>query len=1716
MPPPWERYQAAATPKGPWTRYQEAAPEPEGPWTRYQAGYESQAVMAEVEAEAAVPPPESFQGGSSGSQTPLGGENPAGLYRYPVTFPPGSFPSSEMVGAEDPAVMEEVLAGLEAAAAEGSIRPGELSLLQRLRRSAPARALLGRTLEERAGGLESAAPHAAPVDIARKMVEFTTLPPAVQETISELTEHAVRGQPAPVAGVVKGVVGTAAGLPVSLPVAGRGASGAFAADIASHVPELKEEFDKAVAEGDSERAWQLGTELGLTAGFAGVAAKHAAKPGPRPPAVELARELDRSVPQVEARAAAPKVREVEAGPWERYQGREPLTERGRSANVAAESPPAETITGPRKGDERTGSGMPAEREERPRAATVSRSDFQRPWDIIDEIEGAVGKIDPSLIREAAPDWRPVGAARRIFRRGGSAADAALNALTYEGNKLGLTIDMGLDALGVAINAAARARQDYRRQNASGNRDAELGGKQLEQFEKRVLYGERPKDQAANVETVDVSQLLEGDQFEVQKHKFTVERLEVDEDGRMTALTLKDGPKFGVQTIGPERGVIHIDKASLKEVPRPSGEFLPPEEFQLSKPESVAEQRMRLEAEGEQARAREAREKLEREAAAPLKGTSGDLGQGDLLGGATDLFAPPAPKAARSSAIGDPVTPAMPPIPAGTAAGTHAHGRMPVALDRLTPGSIDNPTVMAKLEGVLRAIESQTPIRTGRFNKQAARGIYKPGAKVIRLGESDNIPTAAHELAHAFSDVIFGSAMSAPLLHALRGPAGRPVIRELQALGRALYGNRRPAAGYTAEGLSELTRLWLTTEDAARQAPASAAWFENTLLRAEPEMAAALKVARDAIDIWRGQGAISRAQAQMKDPPGRLARLREVATKLLGKQAQVEEFEPLRLMSEGFRETAGRKLPVAKDPFLLASAKRGSAGAVMETMVDRGMVDVWGNITGPGLREALERVKPDKAGDFALYLWSRRAIERWSKNQNPGMPLEDARYIRTKLESPEFLDASSKWYQWWDGLLEYVKQASPGMNGALVDAIRAGSRDYAPLARVLDPHLVKGQEVGRAGGGLQRMHGSGLPIRNIYQQSLLIAEKLITRAHRDMVLESVFNMSREPGMGHLVEEVPRTRVMESVNIEKIRKQLEDQGVDTSNIGPNELLKFATHLDQPRGTDPIMVRQTPEGPKWYQVPARVFDLLEGLSPARLGPVADFLVAMPNRGFKLGVTGLRASFSLVTNPIRDFPTFLMQSLAGNPASRTAAYFASLKDVVQAGLMGKESPEWKAFKQLGIGSGMFLGGDIQHAKREAKGLFRGRFMRRVTAPVEALRDFLSFTEAVPRLAEMRLVGSELGWRPGQRLTPEQAIAMTVAAKRVTTDFSAAGAQGKYWNQVMPFYNASIQGTRAFLRAFRRDQGIKDEPHRALWTVLKGLSLLTLPALWNWYHNKDEDWYQQLPWRERYLYTNVTGPEGEIVQVPRPPEWGNAFMVLPEMLFDSWYRKDPASALRGFEHMVSMQVPVSLPSTFETARQQLANEISFFNRPIVPRSEIDLPPGEQRTYYTSKLAAALGNAFPNHVSPRRVDAAVRSLFGGVGGDVLDAPGELMRLLGLEEDKSLREPELADVPVAGRLFRRGGEFSGNNRVLAEFWDEYLRTQSSLQAQKRHWRDGTAAVTPLDAQEMGYGSVLRGYHTVIKLQLEIAARTADAEARRKLYQSAAKTAGQALQAKPKGK
>lgn len=1016
-----------------------------------------------------------------------------------------------------------------------------------------------------------------------------------------------------------------------------------------------------------------------------------------------------------------------------------------------------------------------------------------------------------------------------------------------------------------------------------------------------------------------------------------------------------------------------------------------------------------------------------------------------------------------------------------------------------------PQVLGSYEAIARAIGGNTPIRFGRFI-QRALGIYKPGSKVARIANAGDLSTAAHEIAHALQHAAFGDYNSGVLNRTLPPQAAV----ELHRLGQLLYGSKMPSNGYESEGWAEFWRLYLTTDDAQAEAPNMYRWAQQEFLAKRPKVATAMAAAKNLTDAWRAQGALARARNQMVKPPGALARLGRAISSTFTKANWIEEFQPLKELADEAQRLTGKRLTESANPYEVASARRGSAGAVTLQMVLHGMIDLQGNLAtdaqGRTVGSLKSIVQPLRGleDEFSYYLWARRALELHARNQDPGMTAEDAAQIIDELGNahPEMGPAADQLYEWQKHALLYLAEANPAMAPSILRMIQA-NQSYVPLQRMIETagKSAGARTVGGGAGGssLTRFKGSGRPVKALFDQIISNTQRWVAMAHKAQVLQAVVGLARVPGLGHLIEEVPQERVKESVSVDAIRQQLEDAGIDTSSLAPGQMLDFWTVADRPKGTDAIVPVRRGGGVTWYQVAPELYDVLSGLEPARMGPIANYLGGIWARGFRLATTGIRPSFQLVTLPARQIPMLLTQTMSSsNPAYVLYHYLAGMRDAIMGGVLKQHNPWYDTFNRLGLEGGQFLGPDSQFTRRTASGLFRGMIRHTVADPIEAFRAFISFMDRPPRIAEMRMTAERIGWAPGTPMTPDQAIALANAGKRGgAVDYSAGGTLAKQMNQVIPFFNPAIQHGRTMARAFQQ---------RPWVTLLRMLAYSVLPGLGLWLANRDKKWYQDLPWRERYVYNNFSPDGRNVIQIPRPQEW-SIFPALLEGALDSWYRRDPAALREAASYSVAANTPDLMPVLARAAWEQGTNKTSFFNRPIVPKTQLDLPPGDQFAPYTSELAKALGRAFPENVSPRRVDALVRGVFAGTGSDALAATDALVHALGLTPAQPTlqREWEASDLPILGRIFRHGGTETGNNQTIGDFWDKYLELTS-----KQHSK--TAPLTP--AEMVWYLGSLKPAAASLKVSEGVATAATRLDQRQAIYGAMSAMARTALAAAPK--
>jgi hypothetical protein len=175
-----------------------------------------------------------------------------------------------------------------------------------------------------------------------------------------------------------------------------------------------------------------------------------------------------------------------------------------------------------------------------------------------------------------------------------------------------------------------------------------------------------------------------------------------------------------------------------------------------------------------------------------------------------------------------------------------------------------------------------------------------------------------------------------------------------------------------------------------------------------------------------------------------------------------------------------------------------------------------------------------------------------------------------------------------------------------------------------------------------------------------------------------------------------------------------------------------------------------------------------------------------------------------------------------------------------------------------------------------------------------------------------------------------------------------------------------------------------------------------------------------------------------------------------------------------------------------------------VPRSEIDLPAEAQIGPYTSRAAVIIGKALANvpglpdaTKSPRRIDAAIRGFFGGAVPDALDA----LKLGAYRQGE--REFEASDIPVMGKLFRRGGAYNAQSQNMADFWELNNKLQARAQAVTMQMTDPTRPQTiPLDDMSLVLAPLFEDEAKSITFSLRLANQMKESAVRREIYKQAA--------------
>lgn len=350
-----------------------------------------------------------------------------------------------------------------------------------------------------------------------------------------------------------------------------------------------------------------------------------------------------------------------------------------------------------------------------------------------------------------------------------------------------------------------------------------------------------------------------------------------------------------------------------------------------------------------------------------------------------------------------------------------------------------------------------------------------------------------------------------------------------------------------------------------------------------------------------------------------------------------------------------------------------------------------------------------------------------------------------------------------------------------------------------------------------------------------------------------------------------------------------------------------------------------------------------------------------FKGLTTGWNIVWSVLRNAPKDFEQGYMKYDVYNPIKYTVSYIKGLIDVV------KKSENFYDYKAAGGGYNAYVGRSdtsvdklFNELYKEEKGTLKGI----VWKLQDAVEGFCDAIETIPRLAAY----NEAIYRGKSKM---QAIA---DADEATVNFNRHGWLVKDIDAVVPYFNASVQGT------YNLFEEVKTNPKKVvIKTLAKSVIMAILVQGWNKLFGGEKD-YDDLSNRTKYNNYCFYIGDGKFYKIPKANGW-DVVPTLVEQTEDVILNDNEVDAKDVTSYLLNSFL--SEPDLFVVSTYlQLKSNTAYNGAPIVSSALEKLPSDEQYDQNTSYLAIGLGRAL--NWSPKKIDYVINSL-GGIVGDVNSA-----------------------------------------------------------------------------------------------------------------------------------
>lgn len=827
------------------------------------------------------------------------------------------------------------------------------------------------------------------------------------------------------------------------------------------------------------------------------------------------------------------------------------------------------------------------------------------------------------------------------------------------------------------------------------------------------------------------------------------------------------------------------------------------------------------------------------------------------------------------------------------------------------------------------------VKSGRLGRDNVRGWYNTKTDVIRSGNYGEIPTIMHELGH-YVDNYFNFSKDARFNNEFNG-----VIQD--RFGKAY--NKLGMDGIRGEGYAEFFKDYVSDRaKAKREFPEFYKHFTEAIAK-EPELNGITNKLSQLVHEWHRQGGAERIKGSISfESKGKVSQAidavkrgdaKDVIKKALNDvyTKAIDELNPLKDLVEEVERQTGEKIAFDDNPYMQAWLARGWVGKA-ETLIEHGAPE---HGIKP-LKDILKGIGEKEHKEFSAYLVALHDLDLHKNKQKATFDYtEDAAVLGKHAGNERFQKAAVEIYKYQDYLLQMLVKEGM-LTAKAYHTMRKMYPHYIPFFRDMSDAGMQSFLSGGKGfidvsSPVKRFKGSTRDIIDPLESIIKNTFQFYNTIERNHVGRTFAKLADKNGVGQIVERVHGNKAKTD---------------NTFNVWENG--------------EKVTYETTPE----------LIQTMRMLDKDQSNMVAKIL-SYPANWLRAGAT-LSPEF-ILRNPVRDMIGASIYSKHG---------FIPVVDTFKglALFLKKGDLYWEYMKSGAAHAAMvsldrdYLGGQLRDImSRDSKAT------KLIKNPLEVLRAMSEATEMATRLAEYDNarkgytgLGNRLFGKDRKPLTAQEAA---LVSRDITLDFSRRGSHTKKANQVIAFFNATIQDADKMARAFKEDP-------RGM--TVKTMLYITLPSVLLWYMNKDDERYQELPQWEKDTFWIIPGKEN-MYRIPKPFEAGVLFGTSFERMlqyFDDAKNNRKSVGFKGFgDRVIDSLAPSFMPTAMIPVIEAMTNYSLFRQRDIIPQSQENLPARLQYGANTSEVAKFVGDKI--NVSPYIVDNTIRGYGGGLAGLGLSA-----------------------------------------------------------------------------------------------------------------------------------